>query len=502
MIKDNSQDFHDVLPFLKDIVISAPSIFGSALAIEPTSVLGQIYCKYYYKSKNSVREKYLLPPKYDYLNSSWYKNVKESRKPTWSEPYYDKGGGEVFMSTYSFPIEDLDNEFLGVVTADIELATLDRKIQELTKMEEGFVTVVSQKGLIISHPDKKYSLKKYLDYYAKDVNSKKIAEVFSEDKEKNGGVHNISLNGEEYIVHTMHIPQTSWIVGVFLKKSILFKPLSDLQKKLIIISIVGLLLILFMVITVSNQLKISVAKDEKIKHELTLASRIQQSFLPKKSTIITQNFSLSGVMKSAKEVGGDFYGYRYNENQLLFYLGDVSGKGVPASLFMMASVMLIEDAIDNSFEPSYITKIVNNKLCNLSTQGMFATLIVGVIDFETMELDYCTAGHPPFLVKEADSVYTPMPEFYPPICTFEDLEYKSSSLKLNKNSTIAIFSDGVSEAGNSKKELYGTENLTKELSFIEDKSSEDIKREILKNIKFFTKDEPQSDDLTLIVITI
>ncbi len=231
----------------------------------------------------------------------------------------------------------------------------------------------------------------------------------------------------------------------------------------------------------------SYAKDEKIKNELELASRIQRSFLPKCNSISKDNFNLSGVMKPAKEVGGDFYGYKESDGKLLFYVGDVSGKGVPASLFMMASVMLIEDAMDNSFDPSRIIQIVNNKLCKISSQGMFATLVVGVIDLKTKELTFSNAGHPPFLVKEENLIYTPIPTFCPPIATFEDLEYENRVLKLNKNSIIVVFTGGVNEAENSKKEFYGMENLTNELLSIKDTDAEIIKDKLFQKIKLFHK---------------
>jgi sigma-B regulation protein RsbU (phosphoserine phosphatase) len=133
---------------------------------------------------------------------------------------------------------------------------------------------------------------------------------------------------------------------------------------------------------------------------------------------------------------------------------------------------------------------------------MFATLVIGVIDLKTKELSFSTAGHPPFLVKDENSIYTPIPAFYPPIATFEDLAYENRVIKLNQNTTIVVFSDGVNEAENRKKELYGMENLTKELVAIEVSKTEAIKEKLLKKIKLFTKGEEQSDDLTMIVISV
>lgn len=300
----------------------------------------------------------------------------------------------------------------------------------------------------------------------------------------------------------MYIAQTSWSIGIFLKNSVLFRPLNRLKTYLLIIMFAGIALILIMVLIVSNQLKKNVAREEKIKNEFILASRIQQQFLPKKEEVEEKDFTLSGVMLPAKEVGGDFYGYKMIKEKIIFYVGDVSGKGVPASLFMMASQMLIEDAIDEKCDPAYVLGKVNGKLSRISTTGMFATLIVGVVDLKTRELTFSVAGHPPFIINANGAIYSPVTIFAPPVAIFEDLTYQNSSIQLDENTTLVAFSDGVSEAENTKREFFGTERVARTLQNTENRSSTAIKDKLLHDIQAYTSGQEQSDDLTIVVVKV
>jgi len=443
-----------------------------------------------------------MPPEYDYVKWKWYAKVKKSKKPVWSEPYFDKGGGEVYMSTYSFPVFDLKKHFLGVVTADVELNTLSKKIQQLAKEKKEFIFLVSKNGFFLSHPDKSFNLKKNIFSYASHIGSPALKKAAVDMTHGISGIYSVSLPDGKYTLYTMYIARTSWSIGIFLKDSVLFKPLRTLKTYLLIIMLADIVLILIMVLIVSNQLKKNVAKEEKVKNEIILASRIQQQFLPEQSDITEKNFTLSGVMLPAKVVGGDFFGYKEIKDKIIFYVGDVSGKGVPASLFMMASQMLIEDAIDEKCDPAYVLGKVNRKLSRISTTGMFATMIVGVVDLKTRELTFSVAGHPPFIINANGAIYSPITIFAPPVAVFEDLTYQNTTIELGENTTIIAFSDGVSEAENTKREFFGTERIARTLQNTENRSSVAIKDKLLHDIQAYTSGQEQSDDLTIVVVKV
>lgn len=503
MIESNPENYEIVLPFLKNKIREDSSLFGSAIAIDPNSYLNKSYCKYFYRGQDSINEKWLMPPSYEYTQSDWFAKPKEYQKPIWSEPYFDKGGGEVYMSTYSFPILDQSKQFLGVVTADVELKTLSNRIQELNERSTSPIFLVSKSGFLLSHPDSNFNLKKSIFDYADFIKSESLKKAGNDIKEGKSGIYSVKLPDGDYTLYTMYVKQTSWSIGIFLKNSVLFKPLRKLKFYLLIIMLADIVLILIMVIVVSNQLKRAAAAEEKARHELELANRIQQHFLPKINELTDDKYDLNGVMIPAKEVGGDFYGYRQIDDKLIFYVGDVSGKGIPASLFMMAAQMLMEDAMDESSDPAKILNTVNQKILKISTTGMFATMIVGVIDFTSKTLTYSVAGHPPFIIKSGEGIYSPIPIFALPVAAFEGIVYENRTIELLPNTSIIAFSDGVSEAENSKLELFDTLPVAKVLGRI--KPSDDalkIREELLKDLRKFTNGHQQNDDITIVVVKI
>jgi sigma-B regulation protein RsbU (phosphoserine phosphatase) len=503
MIKANPENYETILPFLKDNIQLDSSLFGSALALDSEAYLHKSYCKYFYRGKDSINEKWLMPPAYDYSKSDWFIKPKTQKNSVWSEPYFDKGGGEVYMSTYSYPILDRKDDFIGVVTADVELNTLSKRIQQLNKGKEEKIFLVSKSGFFLSHPDKKFNLKKDIFDYAKAIDSEALIKAGNDIKVGKPGIYSINLPEGNYTLYTMYVSRTSWSIGILLKNSVLFKSLKELKIYLLIIMLADILLILIMVVLVSSQLKKSVAKEEKAKHELELASKIQQHFLPKVNKLKDSDFSLSGLMIPAKEVGGDFYGYRQVDEKLIFYVGDVSGKGVPASLFMMAAQMLMEDAMDESCDPAFILNRVNQKILKISTTGMFATMIVGVINFDSNLMTYAIAGHPPFVIKSGKGVFSPIPIYALPVAAFEGIIYENQEVQLEKGSSIIAFSDGVSEAENVRLELYDTDRVAMVLqASAEDDDALAIKDQLLKSIRKYTNGHEQNDDLTIVVVKI
>jgi len=503
MIKANPNNYEIVLPLLKRSIQNDSSLFGSALALNPNSYLNKMYCKYFYRGVDSINAKWLMPPAYNYSESDWFARPKVQKEPIWSEPYFDKGGGEVFMSTYSCPILDVNSEFLGVVTADVELNTLSERIQNLNAAKGGSIFVVSKSGFFLSHPDKKFNLKQDIFTYAKAINSETLNKVGDDIKDGKSGVYTVEMPDGTYSLYTMYVSRTSWSIGILLKNSVLFGSLRKLKLYLLLIVFVDIILILIMVVLVSNQLKKSVAKEEKVKHELELACKIQQHFLPKINKLNNDNFSLSGIMTPAKEVGGDFYGYRQVDNKLIFYVGDVSGKGVPASLFMMAAQMLMEDAMEDSTNPAFILNRVNKKILRISTTGMFATMIIGVIDFKTNKMTYAIAGHPPFVIKSGEGIFSPLPVYALPLAAFEYIEYENYEMQLEKGASIIAFSDGVSEAENKRLELYDTERIALVLKACSNEyDASEIKDKLLQDVRNYTNGHEQNDDLTIVVVRI
>lgn len=242
---------------------------------------------------------------------------------------------------------------------------------------------------------------------------------------------------------------------------------------------------------------------ERIDSELRIASEIQQSILPCIFPPFPEReeFDIYATMNPAKEVGGDFYDFfMLDDNHLGFVVGDVSGKGVPAALFMVIGKTLIKDysAFGDSLGDVF-TK-VNDLLCEANTSGLFITAFEGILDLTTGELEFVNAGHEkPFIYRAAEEKW----ELYPTRSGFvlagmEGMKYKSGKLKLEKGDRIFLYTDGISEAVNSNDEQYGKDRLQKALTDNRKATIEELLPLIRKDVDSFVGGIDQFDDITML----
>ncbi|BAF71826.1 conserved hypothetical protein [Sulfurovum sp. NBC37-1] len=495
MLKLHPHEYTAVLPFLKKHVKNNPNVFGSALAIDPSSSLNRLYCKYYYENNATVTEKWLLPPAYDYLHQNWYTKVRESKKGEWSKPYFDEGGGEVFMSTFSYPMLDKYDHFSGVITADIKIDVLSLKIQKMTFSKEHFVFVLDKNGFLLSHPDDKYAMKQTAITYAKNVHSETLLNAIPHILETDRGIYTVNIGDEEFTLYYATMPYSDFKIMTFLNNAVLYRSLFELKQKLVVIVIIDILLILLMIFIILKQFKKDIVKKTKLRNDLELAKKIQMSFLPVHKDVETDRFEIHLYLKAAKKVGGDLYGYKELDKSIIFYVGDVSGKGIPAALFMMATQILLKNAIDTTDDPAEIITLTNSKLLEMSSNGMFVTLLVIKYDFKTHTLTYCNAGHPGFIVK-TDRLFSPISTIHPPVNTFSNTVYDNNVLTMKDPFQLICFTDGVTEAENSKHEMFGIERVAKSLE------REFSLKYLLENINRFIKSNVANDDITMLICRI
>ena len=245
------------------------------------------------------------------------------------------------------------------------------------------------------------------------------------------------------------------------------------------------------------------AKEEKgrLDAELNVASDIQLSALPNVFPKIDK-FDVFALTHPAKEVGGDFYNVFQWEDKLLFFIADVSGKGVPAALLMMKTNTLISSILKNSEVPSDALKYTNKELTDHNEQGMFVTAIVGCLDLRTGQATLSNAGHNPPLFKHHSKKfdYVKLPTGFV-LGGFPDTKYKSISRKLVRNDILFIYTDGVTEAMNEEGELFGEERLEKYLNSLDPAfTSEQICHAVNDEVCRFAGNAEQADDITMLCL--
>ena len=246
------------------------------------------------------------------------------------------------------------------------------------------------------------------------------------------------------------------------------------------------------------------AEKERIKAELDVAAQIQSSMLPCIFPAFPdrKEMDIYASMNPAKEVGGDFYDFfMVDHRHLAIVMADVSGKGVPAALFMVIGKTLIKDHTQPGKALGEVFSDVNNLLCDSNSESLFITAFEGVLDLETGEFFYVNAGHEtPYIcrVGQGYEPYAVRPGFV--LAGMENMRYKEGSIQINAGDRIFLYTDGVPEATNQENELYGSERLCHILNANQDKTPKELLPRIKADVDRFVGDAPQFDDITMLCL--
>ncbi|MFH1161119.1 MAG: SpoIIE family protein phosphatase [bacterium] len=241
-----------------------------------------------------------------------------------------------------------------------------------------------------------------------------------------------------------------------------------------------------------------------IQHDLEIAREIQQAILPKVFPPFPQrkDFDIYASMQAAKEVGGDFYDFFLIDNDRLgFVIGDVSGKGVPAAIFMAVSRTLIRATGLKGISTNECIEYANHLLCNESTSCMFVTVFYGILNTSTGEVEYVNGGHnPPHLIRDDGSIHKVDLTGGSVLGCMDNTSYQSRKLTLNPGDTIYLYTDGVTEAFNKENEAFGEKRLEDFLKRNKKRPLKELVLETITEIESFAGSAPQSDDITLMAI--
>ena len=253
-----------------------------------------------------------------------------------------------------------------------------------------------------------------------------------------------------------------------------------------------------------ENLKNVMAEKERINAELTLASDIQAHMLPRIFPPFPEHneFDLYAVMHPAKEVGGDFYDFfMVGEDRLALVVADVSGKGVPAALFMVIAKTLIKNYTQTGMEPAEVFSTVNRLLCDGNDAGLFVTAWMGVLELSSGILTYVNAGHNPPLLKKADEPFEHLRTrggFV--LAGMDNIRYRQSTLTIAPGDRLFLYTDGVTETTDGRQQLYGEKRLQ---GFLNDHvacNTAEMLRVLQGELQEFAGNAPQFDDITMLLM--
>lgn len=535
-------------------------IIGSAIAFEPDYYpeKGHFFSPYAYRNGDSIVCKQLGVESYDYHYMDWYQIPKLLDRPYWSEPYFDTGGGEKIMTTYSLPLHDSNGKLYAVFTADLSLEWLAQKVGSLKLYPDSYNLVIGRSGTYLVHPYPERILTETIftaTYDMKDTTVVGIGHRMIAGEKGFATIQNDSLS-TSYIFYAP-VERTGWSVAVACTYDDIFAGVDRIRNRIVIIAAAGLLLLLvFCLYTIRQlvhpltrlansirniaqgdlmtplpplgkrhdemgmlydsfgymqhslseymkELAATTANKERIESELRIASEIQMEMIPKIFPPFPErkDIDLFATILPAKAVGGDLYDFFVENDCLFFTVADVSGKGIPASLLMVVTRSLFRTMASHLKTPAAILSSLNDALSESNESGMFVTMFLGVLHLKTGVLAYCNAGHnPPVFFTQQEQAHFLQVTPNIPLGLFHGFNYTEQELTLTADASLFLYTDGVTEAENPDKQLFSEERLLKELDRLSDGTPTFIVNQMMEAIHSHAAGAEQSDDITMLCL--
>jgi len=534
-----------------------PELFGIAVAFSPATdrPAGALSSSYYIRKSGRIVES---PITYDYRSYDWYQIPKVLGRPVWSEPYYGESGHAI-MTTYSVPFYRQENGgqvCAGMVSVDLSLDRLRKVVSSIKIGKTGYAFLITRNGTFVTHPDAGLVMNETIFSIAEAKNDPRIREIGRHMVAGETGftAFRSLTTGQQYWMVYTPLPANGWSLGVLFPQDELMAGIHSLTKIMLMLGIGGFFLIMLVILVISAQitrplrglarsadriatgnldteiqipenrdevgrlalsfaamqlslkkyiknLTRATAARERIESELNIARDIQMGILPKVFPPYPDRseFDLFATIRPAREVGGDLYDFFMIDDQhLCFAVGDVSGKGVPAALFMSITQTLIKTRI--SLSTAATMARVNDDLARDNPSLMFVTLFLGILNIVTGELEYCNGGHNPPYQLSPDGVVPLATTDGMALGVMEGFSFESRSTTLAPGDTLFVFTDGVTEAMNSKGELFSEARLEKTLAGLCREPVVRVTDQVGREIGDFVAGAEQTDDITMLVL--
>ena len=538
-----------------------PDFFNCSIAFEPYfyEKYGRYFSAYSKRNGDSIRTMQGGSDSYQYFYMDWYLMPKLLDKMCWTEPYMDLDvatNTKEMLTSYCNPIVDKEGKFLGVVNIGLSLSWLSNTISAVKPYPNSYSIMVGHGGTYFVHPDTTKLLNETLfteTLEREDTAKTALGHAMQRGEE---GMRQLNVDGVDSYVFYKPLGQTGWSMAIVCPESDIFGGFDRLRRTVMTIVTVGLLLMLFFFIRIITselrplrrlaqeaetiasgqfdtklpdfkrtdeigqlshsfgnmqnslvsyieELKATTAQKASIESELNVASSIQMSMLPSVFPN-REGLDMYASMTPAKEVGGDLYGYLLIDDSLYFCLGDVSGKGVPASLFMAQVTRLFRTLANQQMPPAEICTRMNDALSgDENPTNMFVTMFIGLVDLKTGHLSFCNAGHNPPIIGggESHGDFLKMLTNFP-IGVLPDLEFQGEEISSIKGRPLFIYTDGLNEAENMENDQFGDDHLLDILRNTHFDSARQVIETLAAEVEHHRGGADPNDDLTMMCLRV
>jgi len=538
---------HNDLDFFLQQVMASNSILESihvelidSINESYTSCLSTTHCLHRCNSENDI-----------FTNS-----LSTLDQGTWSKPFYCMNDTSHLLVTFRMPIFHPESKkILGHVYCEISLRKMKEMLTKLKIGDRGFAFIINNTGSFITHPNEKWILHENLFKNPPIIFYSDLSEIESKiRKGKIGTGYGLSeyLNNDKAWYYFAPLSNSGWTVIIVIPEKELFAQMDLIFQIIILVSGLGILLLFLLNMLIFRRILTPLAriasaiqrfstlpgKEQKSKDEIKMlvdsledwqtkygilikqqthtateklkldkdlksARDIQLNIIPSGKPTFNDHpeIDLSAILNPAETVGGDLYDYFFiDKHHLLIAIGDVSGKGISASLFMAIASTLIKTN-SKIISAKDIVSRVNMELSERNSHQYFVTLFIGILDVRSGMMDFCNAAHNfPYILHRDGSVQTLSKSHGLPLGIYKNKTYKSSKIEMKYGDVLLLYTDGVINSMDNNNQHYGIEKLENNLQNLIDLSADEVVTKLVKSIAIYQGESKQADDITLLAV--
>lgn len=561
LVYRNLEHPEQMMDYSRSTVQGTPGLNGCSISFEPNYYKGHYYYSAYsgYLDKDSIQTIQEGGSDYEYFYLSWYQLPKLLNQPCWTEPYNDwEQDDDSDMQTqmlvsYCKPLNDSEGNFIGSISLDISLKWLSETLASVQPYPHSYVILISRGGTFLVHPDPEKLF--YQTIYTGTLGNKNTALEDLGDSMLNmeKGMRALRMDGKRSYVFYTPLKETGWSMGIVCPERDIFCSFNRLQWLIVGFGLLSLALMFFVcfrvirktlnplsnlaaqarniadghfdsvlpedprqdeigtlsrsfsnmqtsLVSYIDELQRTTAKRERIESELQVARNIQRGMIPREFPS-RAGVDLYGEMVPAKEVGGDLYDFFLQDGKLYFCIGDVSGKGIPASLLMAMTRTVFRVAVQKEPPVTEIARELNESLSADNDQLMFVTMFIGVVDLGTGQMDFCNCGHNPPAILRDQAVFVEV-EPNVPLGITPGFKFTGQHVDDVRGIPILLYTDGLNEAENEAHEAFGNDRLLEVMGSAPFHDSEELVTRLGAAVKAHVGGAEPSDDLTMLCIQI
>ncbi len=552
--------------YARAIVENNPELAGCSISFEPYYYprKGRYFSVYAKQENGKVSVVQEGDESYEYFFMDWYQLPKLLGHSAWTEPFLgeypeEEAVQDKMVVSYCKRIEDENGKYVGTIASDLSLRWLSETISAVKPYPHSYSFMIGRGGTFFVHPDPEKLLYQSIFTETMEQDNPERMALGKAMVSGEEGMRMLTLNGELCYVFYQPLGETGFSAAIVCPERDIFYGYNRLRNVVILIFILGMLIMHIILSTVFRreiapmrslaeqaetiadgnfdevlldtgrkdeigrlvhsfsemqrslvkyieEIKNTSAEKASIERELYVARDIQMSMVPRIFPPFPEreDIDLFASMTPAKEVGGDLYDFFVENECLYFCIGDVSGKGVPASLFMAVTRNLFRVIAQQGNSPEEIAKSINHALSAENDQGMFVTMFIGKANLKTGELTYCNCGHNPPVVCEPgkEARFLPMQYVNLALGTWDGFEFQGERIPDIREWKILLYTDGLNEAENPRYELFGNDRLIQLMNGVSQLDAEGIIQMLQEEVERHRSGASPNDDLTLLSLTV